>query len=84
MLLTTDIDTTTKGLFEGLGGGVYNRGEIVVDGESLFMLNVASVSCANHVLTLDSMIFAACSECCDLMSVSQLMHALKASERPRR
>ena len=30
-------------MFAGLGGGFYNRGDIVVDGESYFSLNAASV-----------------------------------------
>ncbi len=58
--MTTDIDTTTQGSFSGLGGGVYNRGEIIVDGESLFTLNVASVSRVYDVrLTIELMILAA-------------------------
>ncbi|CAM9677141.1 unnamed protein product [Ectocarpus fasciculatus] len=31
-----------RGFFEGLGGAIYNRGDIVVEGESLFSLNTAS------------------------------------------
>lgn len=34
-----------QGFFEGIGGAIYNRGNIVVDGESDFSLNTASVSC---------------------------------------
>ena len=34
-----------QGFFEGQGGAFYNRGDIVVDGESYFSLNEASVSC---------------------------------------
>lgn len=33
-----------QGFFSGIGGGFYNRGDIVVDGESYFSLNEASVS----------------------------------------
>ncbi|CBN76928.1 asn/thr-rich large protein family protein [Ectocarpus siliculosus] len=35
-------DNEAEGFFEGLGGAIYNRGEIIVDGESLFSLNTAS------------------------------------------
>lgn len=33
----------TQGLFERVGGAVYNRGDSVVDGESYFSFNTASV-----------------------------------------
>ena len=33
-----------QGFFEGIGGGIYNRGDIVVDGESYMSMNSASVS----------------------------------------
>lgn len=42
MLLTT---MHLQGGYVGLGGGIYNRGDIVVDGESFFSGNRASVSC---------------------------------------
>ena len=32
-----------QGFFSGTGGGIYNRGSIVVDGESNFSLNEAAV-----------------------------------------
>ncbi|CAM9305642.1 unnamed protein product, partial [Ectocarpus fasciculatus] len=35
-------DNEADGFFEGLGGGIYNRGDIVVEGESYFSLNTAS------------------------------------------
>lgn len=35
-----------QGFFEGLGGAFYNRGDIVVDGESYFSLNESSVGVA--------------------------------------
>lgn len=35
-------------MFEGIGGAFYNRGDIVVDGESHFSLNEASVSVAGN------------------------------------
>lgn len=37
--------TSQQGFFEGQGGAFYNHGDIVVDGESFFSLNEASVSC---------------------------------------
>lgn len=33
-----------QSFFEGTGGGIFNRGDIVVDGESYFTLNESSVS----------------------------------------
>lgn len=42
--MMVDGQTTKQGYFEGLGGGIYNRGDIVVDGESYFALNEAAVS----------------------------------------
>lgn len=42
----TDVggDVTRQGFFSGLGGAIYNRGDIVVEGESYFSLNTASVN----------------------------------------
>lgn len=40
---TNGCNSTRQGVFAGLGGGFYNRGDIVVDGESYFSLNAASV-----------------------------------------
>ena len=37
-----------QGFFSGTGGGIYNRGSIVVDGESNFSLNGAAVNCVMH------------------------------------
>ena len=45
-------DTLHQGFFEGQGGAFYNRGEITVDGESLFSLNEASVSLSLLLLLL--------------------------------
>ena len=43
-MMVDGLHTTKQGYFEGLGGGIYNRGDIVVDGESYFALNEAAVS----------------------------------------
>lgn len=45
-----------QGFFEGDGGGIYNRGAIVVEGESLFTENTASVSSTLSV-SVDSIVF---------------------------
>ncbi|CAN0273980.1 unnamed protein product [Ectocarpus sp. 6 AP-2014] len=50
-------DNMVYGLFEGIGGAIYNRGEIVVEGDSLFSLNSASDGGGIYQTSIGTMTF---------------------------
>ncbi|CAN0128362.1 unnamed protein product [Scytosiphon promiscuus] len=50
-------DNKGEGVFAGLGGAIYNRGDIVVDSESEFYLNTASDGGAIYQTQIGSLVF---------------------------
>ncbi|CBJ25812.1 asn/thr-rich large protein family protein [Ectocarpus siliculosus] len=50
-------DNEADGFFEGIGGAIYNRGEIVVEGESLFSLNTSSDGGGIYQTSIGTMTF---------------------------